>query len=107
MGAADREESEMELDPEAVKGALAELRERRNQVQEQQDGLTEEGASQQVRAWERDARLMKTARHGYQVCLQCADGGRRQARTDRRLRADRRLQRRAGAAADGDSGKGS
>jgi transposase len=66
MDEADREESETEFARETVIAALAELRERRNQVQEQQDRLREEGASQQVLG-ERDARLMKTARHGYQV----------------------------------------
>ncbi len=66
MDEADREESETELDPEAVKAALAQLKARRAEVQEQQDVLARQGVSQHVLG-ERDARLMKTARHGYQV----------------------------------------
>jgi transposase len=66
MDEADREESETELDPEALKAALAKLKARRAEVQEQQDVLAQEGVSQRVLG-ERDARLMKTARHGYQV----------------------------------------
>jgi hypothetical protein len=66
MDEADCEESETELDPEAVKAALAKLKARRSEVQEQQDVLAQEGVSQRVLG-ERDARLMKTARHGYQV----------------------------------------
>jgi transposase len=66
MDEADREESETELDPAAVKAALAKLKARRTEVEEQQDVLVEEGVSQRVLG-ERDARLMKTARHGYQV----------------------------------------
>jgi transposase len=66
MDEADREESETELDPEAVKAALAKLQARRTEVEEQKDGLAREGVSQQVLG-ERDARLMKTARHCYQV----------------------------------------
>jgi transposase len=66
MDEADREESETEPDPEAVKAALAKLRARRIEVEEQRDWLAREGASQRV-IGERDARLMKTARQGYQV----------------------------------------
>ena len=66
MDEADREESESELDPEAVKAALAKLKARRTEVQEQQDVLLQEGVKQRVLG-ERDARLMKTSRHGYQV----------------------------------------
>jgi len=66
MDEADREEAETELDPEAVKAALATLKARRTEVQERQDLLAREGVSQRVLG-ERDARLMKTARHGYQA----------------------------------------
>jgi transposase len=66
MDEADQEESETELDPEAVKAALAKLQERRREVQEQKDVLAREARNQLVLG-ERDARLMKTARHGYQV----------------------------------------
>jgi len=66
MDDADCEESETELDPEAVKAALAKLKARRTEVQEQEDVLAREEVSQRVLG-ERDARLMKTARHGYQV----------------------------------------
>lgn len=66
MDEADREESETELDRDAVKAALAKLKARRSEVQEQQDVLVQEGVSQRVLG-ERDARLMKTSRHGYQI----------------------------------------
>jgi transposase len=66
MDEADQKESETELDPEAVKAALAKLQERRTAVQQQSDMLAQEEVNQRVLG-ERDARLMKTARHGYQV----------------------------------------
>jgi len=66
MDEADQEESETELDPEAVKAALAKLQAQRTEVQERKDVLAREGVSQRVLG-ERDARLMKTSRHGYQV----------------------------------------
>jgi transposase len=66
MDEADQEESETELDREAVQAALAKLQAQRTEAQARKDLLAREGVSQRVLG-ERDARLMKTSRHGYQV----------------------------------------
>jgi transposase len=65
MDEADRQEDVQEP-PMDVAAALAALREQREAVAAQAKALVEEGLSQRV-IGEQDARLMKTARHGYQV----------------------------------------
>jgi hypothetical protein len=66
MDKADQEETAEELDREAVQAALAELQRRRAEADAAAKALAKEGLSQRV-IGEEDARLMKTARHGYQV----------------------------------------
>jgi transposase len=66
MDAADGEEQAGELAPADVKAALAALRERRAGLQQLAASLEEEGAAQKVMT-EPEARLMRTARHGFQV----------------------------------------
>lgn len=70
MNEADRKEagpeSAAEMDRAAVPQALKELRQRREKVEAQADQLKAQGLRQQVLT-EPEARLMRTARHGYQV----------------------------------------
>jgi transposase/IS5 family transposase len=69
MDEADREgrtESPIPMDGAAVAKALKELREKRTTVAQQAELLAEQGLSQLVLT-ERDAKLMRTPRHGYQV----------------------------------------
>ena len=65
MDEADREENEPEAKLD-VAGALAALKERRIEVQRQAEALSERGLSQWVET-EPEAKLMRTARNGYQV----------------------------------------
>ena len=69
MDEADREEqmdSAVAMDKSAVAKALQELREKRATAQQQADRLDRDGLSQLVLT-EPEAKLMRTARHGYQV----------------------------------------
>jgi transposase len=66
MDAADREEGEPEVQQIDVAGALAALKGRRIQIQQQAEELSERGLSQLV-VTEPEAKLMRTASHGYQV----------------------------------------
>ena len=69
MDAADRDEraeSPAALDEAMVAKALQELREKREKAQQQAAHLAGQGLSQLVLT-EPDAKLMRTARHGYQV----------------------------------------
>src|SRR5262249_15043868 len=69
MDEADREEqtdSAGAIDKAAVARALEQLREKREKVQQQADRLSRQGLSQLVLT-EPEAKLMRTARHGYQV----------------------------------------
>lgn len=69
MDQADQEERTDEaaaMNQTAVAKALEELREKREKVQQQADRLEREGLSQLVLT-EEEAKLMRTARHGYQV----------------------------------------
>ena len=65
MDAADRSEAD-EARPQDVAAALQALRDKRCEVAAQAKALAEAGLSQLV-VGEREARLMKTARHGHQV----------------------------------------
>ncbi len=62
----DRTDSTAAMDKAAVARALEELREKREKVQQQAEGLDRQGLSQLVLT-EPEAKLMRTARHGYQV----------------------------------------
>ena len=66
MDAADREENEVEAPKIDVGAALTALKERRVEIQRQVEALSEQGLSQRVVS-EPEAKLMRTARHGYQV----------------------------------------
>jgi transposase len=69
MDATDRKEASEgtgEMDRAAVAQALEKLRKRREKVEAQTEQLKAEGLSQKVLT-EPEARLMRTARHGYQV----------------------------------------
>lgn len=69
MDEADRKEaseSDGEMNRAAVAPALEKLRKQREKVEAQAKQLKEQGLSQQVLT-EPEARLMRTARHGYQV----------------------------------------
>jgi transposase len=69
MDEADRKErtdGTAAMDKAAVSKALEELREKREKAQQQADRLDREGLSQLVLT-EPEAKLMRTARHGYQV----------------------------------------
>jgi transposase len=67
MDEADRQEAaDEETRPQDVAEALRMLREKRAAVADQALALAREGLTQKV-VGEEDARLMKTARHGYQV----------------------------------------
>jgi transposase len=66
MDAADREEPEAAPAPGDVAGALQALRERRAAALRQAESLAAEGLSQRV-VGEEEARLMRTANHGFQV----------------------------------------
>jgi transposase len=69
----DRPESAVEMERTAVQQALQELRKRREKVEAQAEHLKEQGLSQQVLT-EPEARLMRTARHGYQVAYNAQIG---------------------------------
>lgn len=66
MDEADREDETAPPEEVDVKAALAALKERRQEVQEQIEALAKDGLSQRVLG-ESDARLMRTANHGHQV----------------------------------------
>lgn len=69
MDEADREEQPdraVAMDQSAVAAALAKLREKREKTQQQADRLDRQGLSQ-LALTEPEAKLMRTARHGYQV----------------------------------------
>jgi len=68
MDVADQQEAvaEAKTGPVDVAGALKALRQKRDLVQAQAKALADEGLSQRV-VGEEEARLMKTARHGYQA----------------------------------------
>ncbi|MBV9531770.1 MAG: IS1182 family transposase [Bradyrhizobium sp.] len=69
MDQADREEATdgtAAMDKAAVAKALQQLREKREKARQHADRLAAEGLSQLVLT-ERDAKLMRTARHGHQV----------------------------------------
>jgi len=69
MDEADRQEETQgatTIDEGAVAKALQRLREKRERAQQQADHLAAQDLSQQVLT-EREAKLMRTARHGYQV----------------------------------------
>jgi transposase len=70
MDESDREEERTDgaaaMNPSTVAKALEELREKREKVQQHANRLEREGLSQLVLT-EEDAKLMRTARHGYQV----------------------------------------
>lgn len=66
MDEADREETSAGEGPVDVAAAVAALRARRENLQDQARGLAERGLSQLVTT-EPDAKLMRTPRHGYQV----------------------------------------
>src|SRR4030088_2289132 len=66
MDEADKQEEDAPADRIDVAAAVKELQERRADIQRQAEAMKEQGLSQQV-IGERDASLMLTANHGYQV----------------------------------------
>jgi transposase len=66
MDEADRDERTAQTDGVDVAAAVAALRARREQIQQQAEALAGRGLSQWVRT-EPEAKLMRTARHGHQV----------------------------------------
>jgi transposase len=66
MDEADRDERTPETDGVDVTAAVAALRARRAEIQQQAEALSRRGLSQWVRT-EPEAKLMRTARHGHQV----------------------------------------
>ncbi|MGD0438784.1 MAG: IS1182 family transposase [Bryobacteraceae bacterium] len=67
MDEADKEEeADAPADPVDVKGALEELKARREDIRRQAEDMKEQGVSQRVLS-EEEARLMRTPNHGHQV----------------------------------------
>jgi transposase/IS5 family transposase len=66
MDEADRQEQSEAPAPADVAAALQALREKREKVEQQKQDLAKRGLSQLVKS-EPEAKLMRTARHGYQV----------------------------------------